>query len=218
MDIYPIRHKYPDSEAVSMNEPLEVTVLSSPEGLLGLTPLLREGVEISIRAGRTLRQTMEEDLGFCPECVQERVQTVFLNGSPVDDIDADAATQGCTLALAGALPGVAGIAMRRGSPVGVFREGITHEVERAGTAAAERLTVTLKLFNSVALECLAQVLEQGVLVRAARLQELLEGDADALAGAGFTLGGASLDRAALLQRLNELHGLVRLAAEVAHAG
>jgi hypothetical protein len=98
-----------------------------PKALLALTPILREGVAVSLRPGLSLRQTMVQDLGFCPECVEERVQTVFLDGSPVDDIDADQARQGCTLALAGALPGVAGIAMRRDSPVGVFREGIAHD-------------------------------------------------------------------------------------------
>ena len=200
-----------------MSERHDILVRCEAEAVLGLTPLFREGVEVSVRPGRTLRQTMVEDLGFCPQCVEERVQTVFLNGSPVDDIDADAATPGCTLALAGALPGVAGIAMRRGSPVGVFREGITHEAAHQADRVGQPIPVTLKLFNSVALECLAWVLEQGVLVRAARLTELLRGDADALAGAQFHLDGAALDRVALLDKLEQLPGLVRLVAEVAHA-
>ncbi|MBU1042009.1 MAG: hypothetical protein KKF77_13005, partial [Proteobacteria bacterium] len=76
-----------------------LTVTAAPEALLALTPILREGVGIGLRPGLSLRQTMIQDLGFCPTCVEERVQTVFLDGSPVDDIDADHAAPGCTLAL-----------------------------------------------------------------------------------------------------------------------
>lgn len=201
-----------------------LTVTARPEALLALTPILREGVGIGLRPGLSLRQTMVQDLGFCPECVEERVQTVFLDGSPVDDIDADSAVAGCTLALAGSLPGVAGIAMRRGSPVGVFREGIAHDIthnithapphdEASRSATVELLPVTLKLFNSVALECMAAVLEQGVSMRAGRLAELLEADPDALAQASFRLDGQALDRAGLLAALAGRTETLRVLAE-----
>lgn len=186
------------------------------EEMLALTPLLREGVTVRLTPGRTLRQSMTEDLGIAPDCVEQRVQTVFLDGSPVDDIDADSAEPGCTLALAGALPGVAGIAMRRNSPVGAFRQGITHCLghQEPAPPASGSFEVTLKLFNSVALECLGTVLGRGVAVRAARLLELLE-DAEVLAGATFALGtppgpASPVDRAALLAALRGLPGLIRL--------
>jgi 3'(2'), 5'-bisphosphate nucleotidase len=191
-----------------------LTITARPEALLALTPILREGVGIGLRPGLNLRQTMIQDLGFCPTCVEERVQTVFLDGSPVDDIDADHAVPGCTLALAGALPGVAGIAMRRDSPVGVFREGIAHDIAQAEAATGTGLLpVTLKLFNTVALECLAAVLEQGVELRAGRLAELLAKDADALARAAFALDGQPLDRAALIQALAGRVDTLRVMAE-----
>ncbi|MDP3428172.1 MAG: 3'(2'),5'-bisphosphate nucleotidase CysQ [Humidesulfovibrio sp.] len=208
-----------------MPRKVTVTVTARPEALLALTPILREGVGIGLRPGLSLRQTMIQDLGFCPTCVEERVQTVFLDGSPVDDIDADHATPGCTLALAGALPGVAGIAMRRGSPVGVFREGIAHDITHdigdnsadsatGGQAAATALLpATLKLFNTVAVECLAAVLEQGVELRAGRLAELLLADPDALALACFRLNGQDMDRAGLLAALANQAGTLRLTAE-----
>ncbi|MHC1700687.1 MAG: 3'(2'),5'-bisphosphate nucleotidase CysQ [Humidesulfovibrio sp.] len=191
-------------------------IRAEPEALLALTPILREGVTVSLRPGLSLRQSMIQDLGLCPECVEERVQTVFLDGSPVDDIDVDSAAPGCTLALAGALPGVAGIAMRRGSPVGVFREGITHGVAQiqAGKAGQARTVgATLKLFNTVALECLTAVLEQGVELRAGRLAELLEADPAALAQAGFSLDGQTIDRAGLMATLTGQAGTLRLTAE-----
>ena len=201
-----------------MPEAPTLTIHAAPKALLALTPILREGVAVRLRPGLSLRQTMIQDLGFCPECVEERVQTVFLDGSPVDDIDADSAQEGCTLALAGALPGVAGIAMRRGSPVGVFREGIAHDIghgdQSAQTASGGLLTVTLKLFNTVALECLSHVLEQGADMRAGRLAELLAADPDALAEARFRLDGRDVDRAGLVAALAANAGALRVVAEV----
>jgi hypothetical protein len=174
---------------------------AEPAALAALTPLAREGLGLRLPAGRTLRETLTLDLNLCPDCVEERIQTVFLDGSPVDDIDADHIRPGCTLALAGALPGVAGIAMRRGSPVGVYREGITHRAEQQAAGSGRDLALTLKLFNSVAVECLAKVLAHGVFVRAGRLAELFASDADALAGVAFELDGHGLARAELAQAL-----------------
>ncbi|MBU1228704.1 MAG: hypothetical protein KKA55_11900 [Proteobacteria bacterium] len=195
-----------------MPETATLLIRAAPEALLALTPILREGVGVSLRPGLSLRQTMIQDLGFCPECVEERVQTVFLDGSPVDDIDADSARDGCTLALAGALPGVAGIAMRRGSPVGVFREGITHGEDAGRGDAGGLLAVTLKLFNTVALECLAHVLEQGADIGAGRLAELLAAAPEALAEAAFSLDSQDMDRAGLVAALRGISGQVRVLA------
>ena len=194
-----------------MHQHTTLHIQATTAELLGLTPLFREGVTICLTGGRPLRHSMTQDLGLAPDCVEERVQTVFLDGSPVDDIDADQVTPGCTLALAGALPGVAGIAMRRGSPVGAFREGITHHASTDQSTGAQ-VAVTLKLFNSVALECLTTVLARGVQVRAARLMELLETDPDVLNGARFELEGVSMDRPALLLALHELPGILHLQA------
>ncbi|MBA4357015.1 MAG: hypothetical protein C0405_04735 [Desulfovibrio sp.] len=199
-----------------MAETLTLVLQADPKALLALTPLLREGVGAQVRPGLSLRRTLVEDLGLDPVCVEERVQTVFLDGSPVDDIDADCANPGCTLALAAALPGVAGIAMRRGSPVGVFREGIAHgvphDVDAGRTGSGEELAVTLKLFNSVAVECLAPVLGRGITLRARRLAELLTADPDALATASFSLDGQAMDRAGLVAALQGSNGQLRVQA------
>jgi len=185
---------------------------ADPDALAGLAPLAREGFSVVARAGRSLRETLVNDFGLCPDCVEERIQTVFLDGSPVDDIDQDSARPGCTLALAAAMPGVAGIAMRRGSPVGVFREGVTHHADADADNGEEPFALTLKLFNSVAVECLAKVLAHGVSVRAARLAELLESNPEALTGVAFALDGQPLDRAATLRALRGMAGTVRLEA------
>jgi hypothetical protein len=196
-----------------MNRSISLVILAAPEELEALAPLVREGVEILVPAGRSLRATMEEDLGLGRECVDARVRAVFLDGSPVDDIDGDCARPGCTLALAGALPGVAGICMERESRIGVYREGITHAAPTPASAKREQLRMTLKLFNTIAAECLAQVLAKGVELRAARLAELLDERPWALAGAKLSLEGAEVTREALADALRGRDATLRLVAE-----
>lgn len=186
--------------------------------IAALTPLAREGFVVEVTAGAGLRQTLVQDLGLGEACVDTRIQAVFLDGSPVDDIDTEQAREGCTLALAGALPGVAGICMQRGSRIGVFREGITHAAGHATGHAAgpssKPLRITLKLFNVIAEECLAQVLARGVELRAGRLAELLDERPHALAEAALALNGAAVTRSQLLDALRGQDSPLRLVAEI----
>lgn len=184
-----------------MTETRTLLIQADAEALSALTPLAREGFGVDIAAGRSLRQTLTGDLCLEAECVEKRIQTVFLDGSPVDNIDTDYARPGSALALASALPGVAGICMQRQSRIGVYREGITHQGGASIPATDRSLRITLKLFNTVAVECLAQVLSRGVEVRSGRLAELLETNPEALVCAGFRLDGQELSRADLTAAL-----------------
>jgi len=188
-------------------------IRADAKALTALTPLAREGFGVDVAAGRSLRQTLAEDLGLGAECVEKRIQTVFLDGSPVDDIDQDHARPGSALALAGALPGVAGICMQRQSRIGVYREGITHRAEETLPASAHSLRISLKLFNVVAVECLAQVLAYGVEVRSGRLAELLETNPEALARAELLLDGQKTTRDALAKALRGQNAPLRVRAE-----
>lgn len=195
-----------------MPETRTLLIHADAEALQALTPLAREGLGVDIAAGRSLRQTLTEDLGLGAECVEKRIQTVFLDGSPVDNIDTDYARPGSALALASALPGVAGICMQRQSRIGVYREGITHQGGPDVPASSTSLRITLKLFNTVAVECLAQVLARGVEVRSGRLAELLEANPEALTTAGFLLDGQTLSRAALTETLRGANAPVHITA------
>lgn len=184
-----------------MSAPRKLVIRADGETLKSLAPLVREGVHMQVSDRASLRRTLVEDMGLDEDCVDTRIQAVFLDGSPVDDIDADRAREGCTLALAGALPGVAGICMQRGSRIGVFREGITHAAEHAASQSPKPLRITVKLFNVIAEECLGQVLAQGAELRAGRLAELLDARPEALADAAFVLDGAAIDRQSLATTL-----------------
>lgn len=136
------------------------------------TPLLREGVGVEAPVGASLRAVMEDVLGMAPDYVAGRVLTVFLDGSPVDDIEAVTVRQGSELALGAAMPGLAGIAMRRGSPVKAFREAIAAR-PWAGEAGGGSAAILVKLFNMVADEAGPELLRRGVTLRSDRLEGFL---------------------------------------------
>ncbi len=114
--------------------------------------LFLRGVTVPCRVGIPLRRILLEDFGLAPETADKAVDVYFLDGRPVDDLDTALPADGSRLALAAGLPGVAGIAMKRGSAVKGLRPGITH----AGTTASEpgAGSLTLALF-SLALPMLA---------------------------------------------------------------
>jgi len=118
--------------------------------------ILQRGVGIPLLGGVTVRAFLQEILGLDPGYVEERLQTVFLDGQPVDDFDGSAVRPGAVLALSGAMPGLAGATMRRGGYYSRMREGITHGTVDMPEGGGESRFVVVKLFNRP-LEDLADV-------------------------------------------------------------
>lgn len=148
------------------------------------------GVWVAARPGESLRDFMAASLGFPAAYIEGSVSTVFLDASPVDDIDAAVVRPGCLIALSGAMPGLVGAVMRRRSPYASFRKAISHsggadapfnrpagEEAAAGDAARgdrvpggreEPCLVRLKLFNAVLRDMGGIVLERGAWIESAR--------------------------------------------------
>lgn len=126
-----------------------------------IKPMLQAGVGVRAPVRKTLRQFLTGDLGFDPAYVEGRLQTVFVEGAPVDDFDDTIVSPGCTLALSGAMPGLVGATLRRGGYYARMREGIAYDsggngVDGIGVdVPAEQTVVFVKLFNK-ALEDLAK--------------------------------------------------------------
>jgi hypothetical protein len=113
--------------------------------------LLQRGVGIPDGKGVRVREFLQETLGIDAAYVEERLQTVFLDGHPVDDFDRAVVRPGAVLALSGAMPGLVGATLRRGGYYARMREGITHAGTHAGTDTADggshKSFVVVKLFN-----------------------------------------------------------------------
>lgn len=129
-----------------------------------LKPMLQAGVGVRVKLCRSLRQFLTADLGFDAAYVDSRLQTLLLDGAPVDDLEKASVSPGCVLALSGAMPGLAGATMRRGGYYARMREGIAHDGGRTKSHATEPPTehtvVSVKLFNR-ALEDLGRDLVVG---------------------------------------------------------
>ena len=95
------------------------------EQVQSLFLLLQNGFFVEACVGCTIEKFFLEQLQLSPDYIQARIQGIFLDGKPADHIDTAIIRDGSRLTLSGTMPGLAGMALRRG-PLAVFRHGITH--------------------------------------------------------------------------------------------
>ncbi|MBU1564431.1 MAG: hypothetical protein KJ630_02235 [Proteobacteria bacterium] len=178
---------------------LQLTVVT--EKLPLFTTVLQSGIEIMTPAGSGLGQFLSLLPGFTAEYLSNTVQTIFHNGTAVDDLTTLLCGERPVLALSAAMPGLAGAIFRKDS----FHKALRSETknEQPITPATRPLTVTLKLFNVIAQErgkelfamgvCLpAAVLSSFFIKRPALLQEILQ----------IQLDGKGIDIVAMQQLLS----------------
>ncbi|BBO71875.1 hypothetical protein DSCA_58050 [Desulfosarcina alkanivorans] len=135
--------------------------------------LFEKGVVLSARTGCTLREFLCGQLGIDDDYLDQRVQTLFLDARPVDDVDTAMVRDGATLALSAAMPGLLGATMRKGGRYAAFRKDISQPADACG-ACESTGRVTVKLFNMVAREVGSRLLETGVEVHGRDLQRIAE--------------------------------------------
>lgn len=154
---------------------------------------LQKGVYMDGLSGMSVREFLHEVLRFDDAYIESTVRTIFLNNSPVDDIDATLLKDGDRMALGSAMPGLVGIVMGRDNPFKSFRSDIS--AQGGGREKESRpITVSVKLFSSLAAESGVAVLAQGVSVDARLLADFLADktdciiDADGKGGEAFVEG------------------------------
>ncbi len=125
-------------------------------------PLLGKGVCIRVRTGESLEALLCDQLDIAPDYVRHRIQTILVNGRPVDDISGLFIREGDVIAISAAMPGLVGTTLRKGGHLAAMRAAISHNSQ--GHAPADHSTgmVTLKLFNMVARELAAHILSRGI--------------------------------------------------------
>jgi hypothetical protein len=151
---------------ISSNEPGHVTIASETPCWAEFTRLLQGGVFCPIAARCSVQDYLTGQLGIDPDYVRDRIATVFVDGSVVDDLDATPLRPGSTLTLSAAMPGLVGASLRKGGYYSAMRSEISW---KADDDAPQRLdgppdTIRLKLFNTVLRELGPTLLRRGVLV------------------------------------------------------
>lgn len=135
--------------------------------------LLAQGFSLPLVVETSIRDVLCDQLGFCADYLAERIQTIFLNGKAVDDVERTIVHDGATLALSAAMPGVVGATMRRQGRYAAMRRAISHRTADAPTTPRQGW-ITLKLFNLLAGEKGPAFLSQGVRVQGRDLRVLLQ--------------------------------------------
>jgi len=136
------------------------------------TTLLQSGVEVKTAGGQPLGALLGGFPGFSADYLSDRVQTIFLDGTAIDDLTVPLGRDHQVVALSAAMPGLAGAIFRRNSFHAALR---TATGGKATPAVSTMITVTVKFFNSIALEQGPALLAGGVVVNRATLVSFFAG-------------------------------------------
>ncbi|MFW5791136.1 MAG: hypothetical protein ACOCVU_00605 [Desulfohalobiaceae bacterium] len=137
--------------------------------------LLQGGVQCRVMVPAPLPELLTTGLAIAPHYVEQELQTLFLNGRPVDSMEHTVVCNGDVLALSAALPGLVGATMRRDGQYAALREGIKACPAAGHPTAPQRGVVTVKLFNTTARDLSSTLLHRGILIPADRLSAFLAG-------------------------------------------
>ncbi|MEA3230194.1 MAG: hypothetical protein U9Q05_00355 [Thermodesulfobacteriota bacterium] len=164
-----------------------IDVHASEIVLPGLQALLAKGFLVQTPIGGTLSDLLCGQLGIDAEYLKHRVQTLFLNSSPVDDTEKTIVTDGDVVALSAAMPGLVGATMRKGGFYARLRHGISHQIKDTKEIEQHMGIVTIRLFNVVAKELGPVFMEKGVKVDGRALQSFLNIARSVLTSPVYTL-------------------------------
>jgi hypothetical protein len=149
-----------------------LTLKVSREQVARFHPLMQEGFLVKAEIGSTIKTLLCDRFGVSPGYLETRVQTVFLNGKPVDDLDSAKIPASATLAFSAAMPGLVGATLRRGGYYAPMRSEISYRKEEAPQARGEGM-VRIKLFNLIGPELAPIFLAKGIWLKSSRLREFL---------------------------------------------
>ena len=157
-----------------------IHLVIKPAGMTACVALAARGFHLAGPSGGSIRQVLNEWAGISSDYLDTVVQTVFHSGRAVDDDRKAMVADGSVIALSAAMPGLAGAAFRKNSPVAGMRTidfppptdrpdaGFAAE-SGAGSApgpspVSEHITITLKFFNRVNADLGPVFLQRGIRV------------------------------------------------------
>jgi len=149
-----------------------LSLIAEPKLFEKFFQLLQKGVKVRARVGSTVLSFLCDDLGLSPEYVDERIQTLFLNGKVIDNPDTAVLKEDSTLALSAAMPGLLGATLRKGGYYARMRNEISHQEQSQGMTVHEGF-ILLKLFNLLPAEIGPAVLGRGLWMKGEELNHFL---------------------------------------------
>jgi hypothetical protein len=137
------------------------------------SPLFQRGVLVAAVVGRGVKDVLCGQLGIAEDYLEQRVQTVFLDGKAVDDLVDSVVENGSVMALSSALPGLAGATLRRGGFYAALRSAISYDSTIAHSDV-QNGTFTLKLYNLVLNELGPALLQRGICITPREVVEIAD--------------------------------------------
>lgn len=147
-----------------------LTFQITPDTIDMFTSLLQAGILVPTAQGNSIGAFLESLPGFTADYITDQVQTIFLNGIATDDMTTVLTGENPVLAISAAMPGLAGAIFRKNSLHAALR---TTQSKQEHASSGSKVTVTLKLFNSIARDRGAKLLRQGVTLGAAGIVKFL---------------------------------------------
>lgn len=147
---------------------LKIHLECTPDSGAKFASLFQRGFLVPSAGFSTISELLYSLPGFTSHYLEEKVQTLFINGSAADSLDMQV-KPGDTMALSAAMPGLAGAIFRRGGQHGSLRSQPTIAQSTGKTGF-----ITLKLFNTISIERSDDLLANGILVASRPLSLFLE--------------------------------------------
>jgi hypothetical protein len=138
--------KTSDKIAEADNSYLRIKISSGPGILPHFYPIFQSGFRFHCYVGKSIEDLLLRQLSLDRSFIEEKVNTIFLDGKCVDDISSAILKEGSIAAFSSALPGLAGATLRRGGAYACLRNSITHRKNDRPDAPREGF-ITVKLFN-----------------------------------------------------------------------
>ncbi|MFC1835733.1 hypothetical protein ACFL2Q_13520 [Thermodesulfobacteriota bacterium] len=147
-----------------------LSLTTNAQSLPSFFLILQQGTILPARVGTTVRSLLCDQLSVSNDYLDNRINTIFLDGKTVDDVDAAVVRDGSTLSLSASMPGLVGACLRKGGFYAPMRSSISHEGEQEDGTASDGAFI-LRLFNMVMRELGPSLLSSGVGVEGKALEE-----------------------------------------------
>ena len=154
------------------SSPKQISLIIDASLIPAFSQLLQKGFLIEGNVECSVKSFLCEQFSVTPEYLEKRVQTIFLDGKAVDDVQGSLVRDGATLSLSAAMPGLAGAVLRRGGYYAPMRQQISFE-EGVTSTSIHPGRVYVKLFNLPLREIGPIFLEHGILVDGDILKDIL---------------------------------------------
>jgi hypothetical protein len=143
--------------------------------------LLGHGFYVNVQTGVSVKDLLCKQLGIHKDYLAQRIQSVFLNSSVVDDVASAIVHDGSTLALSGAMPGLVGAILRSGGFYAAMRSQISYgDSKQSSPQTTGR--ITLKLLNLIVKELGPTFLQQGIWIEGQEFLEFMTRNSTVLEG------------------------------------